>query len=102
MTSTSRTITISYDLHPPSESKSSTSGLTPSRSIQVPIKADSSQDLKAYYAALHHAVEDARNQIGEDLTKWRDAVGKDETTKEPKKKEDEDSDEDEAEEEEKA
>ncbi|KAG7092839.1 hypothetical protein E1B28_009153 [Marasmius oreades] len=99
MTATSRTIAISYDLHPPSGSESNMPGLTPSRSIQVPVKADDDRDIKSYYTTLHHAVEEARNQIGIDLTKWRDAVGKDEALKEPKKNVNEGDDEDEAEEE---
>ncbi|KAL0568072.1 hypothetical protein V5O48_013916 [Marasmius crinis-equi] len=101
MTSTSQTIVISYDLRPPSGSESKTTGLSPSQKIQVPVKADGSQDLKTYYTALHDAIEEARTLVGEDLTRWRDAVGKDEASKEPKKggKEEEEGEEEEEEEE---
>ena len=79
------TISISYDLHPPSGIDKTASGLSTSRKIEVQVKADASQDLESYYSALHNAIEEARTKVGQDLTEWRDAVGKDEASKEPKK-----------------
>ena len=40
---------------------------------------------KSYYDALRNAMEEARNQIGDELTAWRDRVGKKELNKEPRK-----------------
>ncbi|KAL0060003.1 hypothetical protein AAF712_013239 [Marasmius tenuissimus] len=79
------TISISYDLHPPSGIDKTASGLSKSRKIEVPVNTDGNQDVKSYYTALHNAIEEARTKVGEDLTEWRDAVGKDEASKEPKK-----------------
>lgn len=40
---------------------------------------------KSYYVALRNALEEARTQIGDELTAWRDCVGKKELNKEPRK-----------------
>ncbi|KAJ3860837.1 MAG: hypothetical protein NXY57DRAFT_887441 [Lentinula lateritia] len=89
------TITITYTVHPPLESVSHDE-LPTSRTIEVPVNA--SQDGEnSYYSVLHGALEKARNEIGADLTIWRDAVGKLEVSKETEKekKEDDDGDEEE-------
>ncbi|KAJ3902534.1 hypothetical protein F5879DRAFT_238150, partial [Lentinula edodes] len=76
-------ITITYTVHPPIESVSPDE-LPTSRTIEVPINA--SQDGgNSYYSVLHEALEKAINEIGADLTIWRDAVGKLEMSKEAKK-----------------
>ncbi|KAJ3878794.1 hypothetical protein F5051DRAFT_221307 [Lentinula edodes] len=76
-------ITITYTVHPPIESVSPDE-LPNSRTIEVPVNA--SQDGgNSYYSVLHGALEKARNEIGADLTIWRDAVGKLEVSKEAKK-----------------
>ncbi|KAF9076628.1 hypothetical protein BDP27DRAFT_808186 [Rhodocollybia butyracea] len=75
-------ITMSYHVHPP------TGTIPPkdtpaSRSLVVSV--GSSQDNeKLYYGALHEAIVKAKDEIGVDLTIWRDAVGKLELTKETK------------------
>ncbi|KAJ3892565.1 hypothetical protein GG344DRAFT_45100 [Lentinula edodes] len=77
------TITITYTVHPPLESVSHDE-LPTSRTIEVPVNA--SQDgVNSHYSVLHGALEKARNEIGADLTIWRDAVGKLEMSKEAKK-----------------
>jgi hypothetical protein len=59
---------------------------------------DSQEAKKPYYDALRNALEEARNQIGDELTAWRDCVGKEELNKESRKgngyEEDEDEEED--------
>ncbi|KAF5343218.1 hypothetical protein D9758_013426 [Tetrapyrgos nigripes] len=95
----SQSITITYTLHPPDETKPPTpegggSAFTPHKTIQVPVSSASSststqnqnQSHSEYYAKLHNAIEDARNQIGGDLTLWRDAIGKAELVKESQTK----------------
>ena len=66
--------------------------------------APEAQGHAGYYAALRAALADARTKTGDELTQWRDAVGKSELGKETKKAvtddddEEEDEDEDEGEE----
>ncbi|KAJ7487467.1 hypothetical protein B0H11DRAFT_1721000, partial [Mycena galericulata] len=50
-----------------------------------------------HYKLLRESIARARHEVGEDLTAWRDAVGKAELSKETKKvtKSDEDDDEEE-------
>ncbi|ESK94141.1 hypothetical protein Moror_8341 [Moniliophthora roreri MCA 2997] len=94
--STSQPIVTSYDLQPPVGCEVANS--EPKSTFKIPVGSSkpAQQDgaqLKSYYAFLHTAIEAARNQIGEDLTKWRDAVGKAELNKEPKRgKEDDEED----------
>ena len=47
--------------------------------------SDTQEAKKSYYDALQNALEEARNQIGDELTAWRDCVGKKELNKEPRK-----------------
>lgn len=54
----------------------------------------------AYYAAMRSSLNKARNEVGDELTAWRDRVGKAELTKEPKKGGGDEDEEEEAEEEE--
>ncbi|KAJ4492747.1 hypothetical protein C8J55DRAFT_409313, partial [Lentinula edodes] len=87
-------ITITYTVHPPIESVCPDQ-LPNSRTIEVPISA-SKDGGNSYYSVLQEALEKARNEIGADLTIWRDAVGKSEMSKEAKKsKKDEDDGEEE-------
>ncbi|KAK7040915.1 hypothetical protein VNI00_009511 [Paramarasmius palmivorus] len=96
-------IIISYDLQPPSGCDAT--HLKTHNTIEVPVPTSKpgpkdSAELKTYYASLHTAIETARHQIGEELTRWRDAIGKAELNKETKgKTEDEDDETDEIEEE---
>ena len=48
-------------------------------------KNSDSQEAKSYYHALRNALQDARSQIGDELTVWRDCVGNKELNKEPRK-----------------
>ena len=66
-------ITISYDLNPP---ESVETDLVESKSASFTVKKSPEDGQKAYYAALRSAIHLARNQLGDELTAWRDAVGK--------------------------
>ncbi|TFK21533.1 hypothetical protein FA15DRAFT_672468 [Coprinopsis marcescibilis] len=98
-------ITINYQLNPPSDTDKS--GLETSRThtFAIPgaesVNESNPSEWKAYYAALQTAIADARNTVGDELTAWRDRVGKSELGKEPKGKDadddvDEEGDEEEA------
>ncbi|KAF9469508.1 hypothetical protein BDZ94DRAFT_1242561 [Collybia nuda] len=88
-------ITISYNLKPPAGVVAE--GLSVSKSQQFPINAIPSEGQKQYYNSLHQAVEEARKQLGSELTAWRDAVGKGELKKETPKTLKYDADEEEGE-----
>jgi hypothetical protein len=90
----SRSITISYDLHPPASTSLSTTPstpkLTPSKSQQIPVEATHAdgQDptvFKTYYECLRGGISEAKSILGGDLTAWRDAVGSGEQFKESKR-----------------
>jgi hypothetical protein len=51
----------------------------------TPSSNDSQDAKKSYYDALRDALEEARNQVGDELTEWRDCVGKKELNKELRK-----------------
>ena len=76
-------ITISYDLNPP---ESVDNELVESKSASFTVKKSPEDGQKAYYAALRSgsAIHLARNQLGDELTAWRDAVGKEELALEGK------------------
>jgi hypothetical protein len=85
--STSKSIKITYTLNPPS---SAPSDVPKSKSHVYPIAAPPIQPEedkagKAYYDQLRKSLEAARLEVGEELTMWRDLVGKAEVNKEPKK-----------------
>ena len=94
----SSSITIAYDLHPPTGTSTSPSMQT-KKTLDFPVKASPISDHRQYYSSLRDAVLESKTQIGVDLTEWRDAVGTLENQKEPKKgkKSDEGEDEDEEE-----
>lgn len=85
-------ITVSYSLNPPPGND--TGNLKPSKDLEFPIAASVSDGQKRFYGALREGIEAARNQVGEELTAWRDAVGKAELNKETKKTLNYDQDED--------
>ncbi|EIN14295.1 hypothetical protein PUNSTDRAFT_140620 [Punctularia strigosozonata HHB-11173 SS5] len=82
-------ITISYVLHPPTDSKSLPadsgrseqssdypSGLTASRAYSFPVViAASSNNTTAYYSSLRQTLLEAKNIAGKELTEWKDVVG---------------------------
>ncbi|KAF8802594.1 hypothetical protein BYT27DRAFT_6756476 [Phlegmacium glaucopus] len=63
--------------------------------IDTPASNDSQDGKKSYYDALRNALGEARSQIGDELTAWRDWVGKKELKKELKKGNDEEGEEEE-------
>jgi hypothetical protein len=75
-------VLISYQLHPPASVQAG--NLSASKSHTFPVNSSSS-DRPKYYRTLHTAIEEARGQLGNELTAWRDAVGKTELSKETKK-----------------
>ena len=103
----SSTIKIQYSLNLPEGVN--TGDKPTSKTHQFKIDAPSSNDSssttsrqdarKSYYDALRDALEEARNQIGNELTAWRDCVGKRELNKELKKGNGDDDEEGEEEEE---
>ena len=91
------TVTIIYELHPPSDTPTPPS-LTASQTLQYPVSSEPITSHKAYYENLRAEVLQAKSVLGEQLTAWRDAVGKREDNKEakiPKKNEEDEEDEDE-------
>jgi hypothetical protein len=93
MSSTSSAITISYELKPPAGTEAR--DLTASKTQQFLVNTSPSEGQAKFYKSLQTAVEDARNQLGDELTAWRDAVGKGELSKETPKTLKYDADEDE-------
>jgi len=73
-------LTVSYELHPPSETPAE--GLQTQKTHTFPVSAEKSG--KDYYESLRKAVAEARGVLGEELTAWRDVVGTREQTKESK------------------
>lgn len=94
----SSSITITYNLKPPAGIQSN--GLNPSAVHEFNIPVSPNDGQKRYYTALEAAINKAKDQVGNELTAWRDAVGKAELTKEPKNSNSEEGDEEEEEEEE--
>ena len=91
--SMSPTITITYELKPPTSIDAE--GLSTAKTGNFNVKSAPADDYKVYYTALREAIEEARNQVGDELTVWRDRVGKAELTKEPKKADDDEGEEEE-------
>lgn len=79
----SRSIIISYQLSPPDGTDAG--DLKASGVYEGEVKGSVADGQKQYYGALKEAVREARNQVGGELTAWRDAVGKGELSKETKK-----------------
>ncbi|KAF8844198.1 hypothetical protein BDN67DRAFT_963322 [Paxillus ammoniavirescens] len=80
---TNTVLTASYTLCPPKETtppQALTS--TVSRTFPVAISSDNRNDARVYYSALRKSIAAARENLGEELTAWRDAVGNSESGKE--------------------
>ena len=92
-------IKITYDLKPPAEVD--VSGLEKSKTYEFPIPTSPETGLTSYYIVLQELIMKTKEQIGNDLTEWRDAVGKAESKIEPikHKSEEEEAEEEEGEEE---
>ena len=92
----SKSIKVTYNLNPPlSIPVPADLPKNNTRSYPVAISAASTTDKidtlkaeKAFYRGLRKSLDAARNEIGEELTTWRDLVGKAELNKEPKKGDD--------------
>ena len=89
----SPTITITYEVRPPTSIDAE--GLATAKTGNFNVKNAPADGHKVYYTALREAIEEARNQVGDELTVWRDRVGKAELTKEPKKADDDEDEEEE-------
>lgn len=87
----SATIKITYHLKPPTNVDGGDNATTKIHAFEIEPAASGST---AFYTALRTSLEQARNEVGDEMTAWRDIVGKAELVKEPKKvAEDEDEDE---------
>jgi hypothetical protein len=96
----SSTIKIQYSLNLPEGVNTGDKPTSKTHQFKIdtttPSSNDSRQDAKkSYYDALRDALEEARHQIGDELTAWRDCVGKKEMNKELKKGNGEEEEEDE-------
>lgn len=80
--SQTRAIKISYALNPPANTPSA--NLSTSKTHDFPISSTNPSNLNEYYAALRESLANAKDAVGNELTGWRDAVGKGELSKEPK------------------
>jgi len=91
----SSSIKITYTLNPPTTVES-TAEFPKQKSHEFTVTASSNGGTAGYYAAMRSSLNKARNEVGDELTAWRDQVGKAELNKEPKKgggEEEEDEDE---------
>ncbi|KAF8899352.1 hypothetical protein BD779DRAFT_1638387 [Infundibulicybe gibba] len=79
----SQGISVTYEINPPAGS--SYGDLTRSNTLTFSLKSALDKGYDEYYAALRDAIESARGDVGNELTAWRDAVGKAELKKETKK-----------------
>ena len=75
-------ITVNYVLNPPADIQAG--NLLTSSTQSFPVKC-SSEDRTKYYGALHNAIAEAKCQLGNELTAWKDVVGKAELSKETTK-----------------
>lgn len=78
---TQTTLTVSYALSPP-EGTNSPPSLAPNGAHAFAIEADKTANIREYYDALQKSIIAAKERLGEELTAWRDAVGKAEVRKE--------------------
>ena len=88
----SSTIKIQYSLNLPEGVNTEDKPTSKTHQFKIDTNPSSNGDTSSkeakkscYYEALRKALEEARNQIGDELTAWRDCVGKKELNKEPRK-----------------
>ena len=83
------TIKIQYSLNLPEGINTEDKPTSKTHQFKIDITcskdSDSQEAKKSYYDALRNALQDARSQIGDELTAWRDCVGNKELNKEPRK-----------------
>ena len=77
-------VKITYTLNPPI-TVDSTSELPKQKSHEFAVTPNSNGGTAGYYTAMRSSLNKARNEVGDELTAWRDRVGKAELNKEPKK-----------------
>ena len=75
-------LSVQYKLNPPAGT--SAPALEPNAHHTIPVLAAPNADHRSYYDALRASIADANAKLGEELTAWRDAVGKGEVIKEKK------------------
>ncbi|KAF8633572.1 hypothetical protein AX15_001369 [Amanita polypyramis BW_CC] len=68
---------VNYSLCVSPPPDADTSGLNTSRAHELQVKGDK-DSYKNYYDGLREALAKARNAVGDELTKWKELVGKDE------------------------
>ena len=86
----SSTIKIQYSLNLPEGVNSGNKPTSKTHQFNIDTSTPSRNDDDAkksltYYDALRITLEKARNLVGDELTAWRDCVGKKELNKEPRK-----------------
>ncbi|KAG6874664.1 hypothetical protein C0993_012672, partial [Termitomyces sp. T159_Od127] len=75
-----------YELNSPTQIVNEAQGLSVSKTLTHALETNASEvELETYYSALRVAIAEARDQLGNELTAWRDAVGKAESSKETPK-----------------
>ncbi|KAF5385130.1 hypothetical protein D9615_000973 [Tricholomella constricta] len=79
------TIKITYELNPPPQTVKDADNLSTSKTQTFPVNANPADGQEKYYSALQKAIAGAKDQLGNELTVWRDAVGKAELSKETPK-----------------
>jgi len=91
----SPTITVEYTINPP-PSSGREYDLPTSKKHEFKISGSSAESGQSeHYKMLRESIAQARQEVGEELTAWRDAVGKAELNKEPKKTKADDDEEEE-------
>jgi hypothetical protein len=81
-------IKIQYSLNLPEGVNTKDQPTSKSHQFKIDTSNDnlnSQETKKSYYDALRNTLEEARNQIGDELTAWRDCVGNKELNKELRK-----------------
>lgn len=77
----SRIITVEYTIKPP-QSSGQGYDLPTSKKHEFPVQSSGQSE---HYKALRESIAQARQEVGDEMTAWRDAVGTAELNKEPKK-----------------
>ncbi|KAJ7092599.1 hypothetical protein C8R44DRAFT_404480 [Mycena epipterygia] len=80
----SRSITVEYRLNPPASSGQSCE-LPTSKKHDFEVDGSPNDGQSEHYKKLRETIARARQEVGQELTAWRDAVGKAELSKETKK-----------------
>ena len=76
-------VKITYDLKP--SVGVDINGLEKSKTYELSVLASPENGPKSYYTALQESITKTKEQIGNDLTAWRDTVGKTESKNESMK-----------------